>query len=93
VAQTPAPLKFRRQTIVKPEDKLCLNQKIILKCDNEGKLNNKELNNIISIAERDGVIDQNEIRVLQKIISKIKTDEIDDTSRRRLKLLAKKISV
>ena len=61
--------------------------------DNEGKLNNKELNNTISIAERDGVIDQNEIRVLQKIISKIKTDEIDDTSLRRLKLLAKKISV
>jgi len=65
-----------------------------IKCfDSEGKLDNKELNNIISIAERDGVIDQNEIRVLQKIISKIKTDEIDDTSRRRLKLLAKKISV
>ena len=65
-----------------------------IKCfDSEGKLDNKELNNIISIAERDGVIDQNEIRVLQKIISKIKTDEIDDTSRRRLKLLAKNISV
>ena len=64
-----------------------------IKCfDSEGKLDNKELNNIISIAERDGVIDQNEIRVLQKIISKIKTEEIDDTSRRRLKLLAKKIS-
>lgn len=64
-----------------------------IKCfDSEGRLDNKELNNIISIAERDGVIDQNEIRVLQKIISKIKTEEIDDTSRRRLKLLAKKIS-
>ena len=64
-----------------------------IKCfDSEGRLDNKELNNIISIAERDGVIDQNEIRVLQKIISKIKTEEIDDTSRRRLKLLAKNIS-
>jgi len=64
-----------------------------IKCfDSEARLDNKELNNIISIAERDGVIDQNEIRVLQKIISKIKTEEIDDTSRRRLKLLAKRIS-
>ena len=42
----------------------------------DGKLDAKELESIIKIAERDGVIDQSEIRVLQKIISKIKPEEV-----------------
>jgi len=57
-----------------------------------GKLNADELDNIIKIAERDGVIDQNEIRVLQKIISKIKPDEVDAKMRKKLAELANKIS-
>ena len=58
----------------------------------DDKLDAKELDSIIKIAERDGVIDQNEIRVLQKIIAKIKPDEVDSAMRRKLADLAKKIS-
>ena len=58
---------------------------------NGGKLDAKELDSIIKIAERDGVIDHNEIRVLQKIIAKIKPDEVDEAMRRKLAQLAKKI--
>jgi len=58
----------------------------------DGKLDAKELDSIIKIAERDGVIDQNEIRVLQKIISKIKPEEVDDAMRKKLVLLMKKIT-
>lgn len=61
--------------------------------DNDGKLDAKELDSIIKIAERDGVIDQNEIRVLQKIISKIKPDEVDDAMRKKLAELAKKVGI
>jgi len=57
----------------------------------DGKLDAKELDSIIKITERDGIIDQNEIRVLQKIIAKIKPDEVDDAMRRKLSQLAKKI--
>lgn len=35
----------------------------------DGKLDAEELGSIMSIAERDGVIDENEIRVLRNIIS------------------------
>ena len=58
----------------------------------DGKLNVKALDKVISIAERDGVIDQNEIRVLQKIISKIKPEEVDGAVRRKLTYLVKKIN-
>ena len=59
---------------------------------NDGKLNTKALDDVIRIAERDGVIDQNEIRVLQKIISKIKPEEVDSRVRQKLDHLAKKIN-
>jgi len=57
----------------------------------DGKLDAKELDSIIKIAERDGVIDRNEIRVLQRIIKKIKPDEVDAAMQRKLQQLAKKI--
>ncbi len=59
---------------------------------NDGKLNTKALDDVIRIAERDGVIDQNEIRVLQKNISKIKPEEVDSRVRQKLDHLAKKIN-
>ena len=59
---------------------------------NDGKLNTKALDDVIRIAERDGVIDQNEIRVLQKNISKIKHEEVDSRVRQKLDHLAKKIN-
>ena len=58
---------------------------------NDGKLDAKELGEILKIAERDGSIDNNEIRVLKNIISKIKPDEIDPQMTRMLKKVSDKI--
>ena len=55
---------------------------------NDGKLDAKELSEILEIAERDGNIDQNEVRVLRNIISRIEPHEIDD----ELKLMLEKVS-
>jgi len=45
---------------------------------NDGKLDADELGKIVAIAERDGDVDQNEIRVLRNIISQIKPDLASD---------------
>ena len=50
----------------------------------DGKLDAKELDSILTIAARDGVIDQNEIRVLRSIISRIKPEEVDEPLRVKL---------
>lgn len=42
------------------------------------------LQEIIDIARRDGVIDQNEIRVLKEIISRLKPEEINAEMRAKL---------
>ncbi len=57
----------------------------------DGKLDAKELEELVRIAERDGVIDANEIRVLRNIISRIKPEEIDDAMKRRLSELENKL--
>ncbi len=58
---------------------------------NDGKLDAQELGSILDIAERDGNIDANEIRVLKNIISKIKPEEIDEAMQKKLDEIAKKI--
>ena len=58
---------------------------------NDGKLDAQELGSILDIAERDGNIDANEIRVLKNIISKIKPEEIDEAMQRKLDEIAEKI--
>jgi len=60
---------------------------------NDGKLDSAELEKILKIAEKDGVIDQNEIRVLQNIISKIEPHEIDESMKIMLQEVADKINV
>ena len=57
----------------------------------DGRLDAKELGKILEIAERDGEIDQNEIRVLRNIISRIKPDEIDTAMKLKLSEISKKI--
>ena len=44
---------------------------------NDGKLDAQELGAIFDIAKRDGVVDQNEIRVLRNIIGMVKPEELD----------------
>jgi len=59
---------------------------------NGGQLDAKELEEIIQIAERDGVIDQDEIRVLRNIISRIDPSEVDDAMRTKLADILKKVN-
>jgi len=59
---------------------------------NDGQLDAKELEEIIQIAERDGVIDQDEIRVLRNIISRIDPSEVDDAMRTKLADILKKVN-
>ena len=58
---------------------------------NDGKLDAQELGSILEIAERDGVIDPNEIRVLKNIISKIRPHEVDEAMQAKLDEIAEKI--
>ena len=59
---------------------------------NDGRLDANELGKLIEIAERDGVIDQNEIRVLRNIVAKIKPHEVDAGMKQKLQELSDKIS-
>jgi len=59
---------------------------------NDGILDAKELGKILEIAENDGEIDQNEIRVLRNIISKIKPSEVDAAMKEKLEEISKKIN-
>ena len=45
----------------------------------------------MAIAERDGVFDQDEVRILSSIIKRIKPEEIDDAMRLRLDELSQKL--
>lgn len=56
-----------------------------------GRLDAAGLGQIIAIAERDGVIDQNEIRVLRNIIARIKPEEVDAAMRQKLAELGSRI--
>lgn len=58
---------------------------------NDGKLDAGELGKIMAIAEKDGVIDQNEIRVLRNIVARIKPYEVDELMREKLQELSLKI--
>ncbi|MCU7958995.1 MAG: hypothetical protein KZQ58_03155 [gamma proteobacterium symbiont of Bathyaustriella thionipta] len=57
----------------------------------DGKLQAHELGQILEIAERDGVIDNNEMRVLQNIIARIKPHEVDDAMKAKLDEISEKI--
>lgn len=43
----------------------------------DGKLDADELESLIQIAKRDGVVDDNEKRVLGNIVAKVREEEID----------------
>jgi hypothetical protein len=59
---------------------------------NDGTLDANELGKLIELAERDGVIDQNEIRVLRNIVAKIKPHEVDAAMKQKLQELSDKIN-
>jgi len=57
-----------------------------------GKLSAEKLAEIVDIAERDGVIDQDEIRVLRSIISRIDPGDVDDSMRAKLAEILEKVN-
>lgn len=59
---------------------------------NDGKLDAYELGKILAIAEKDGVIDQNEIRVLRNIIASVKPHEVDNAMRKKMLEISEKVS-
>ncbi|QEY18334.1 hypothetical protein D0C16_21490 [Cellvibrio sp. KY-GH-1] len=59
---------------------------------NDGRLDANELGKILAIAERDGVIDSNEMRVLKGIIDRVKPYEIDSAMRTKMQEISEKIS-
>jgi hypothetical protein len=59
---------------------------------NDGKLDAHELAKILEIAEKDGKIDNNEMRVLQNIIARIKPNEVDAAMKQKMMEISEKIS-
>ncbi|TBU94495.1 hypothetical protein [Phytopseudomonas dryadis] len=57
----------------------------------DGRLDVHELASLLELAERDGVIDDNEIRVLTRIIARIKPEELDPPMRDKLAEIGRKI--
>ncbi|MCO7223645.1 hypothetical protein [Pleionea sp. CnH1-48] len=75
-----------------PRDYLEMSFRSIECFTNDGKLCANELAEILAIAERDGEIDQNEIRVLRNIISRVKPEEVDDAMKKQLEIVFEKIN-
>ena len=77
--------------MLEPRDYLEMTFRSIQCFANDGRLDVHELGALLDIAERDGAIDDNEIRVPKKIIAQIKPEEIDQAMRDKLAEVAKKI--
>lgn len=77
--------------MLEPRDYLEMTFRSIQCFANDGRLDVHELGALLDIAERDGAIDDNEIRVLKKIIAQINPEEIDQAMRDKLAEVAKKI--
>jgi uncharacterized tellurite resistance protein B-like protein len=58
---------------------------------NDGRLDAQELKALLEIAERDGEIDDNEVRVLRKIIAQVRPEEIDAALREKIAIVEQKI--
>ncbi|MFU6377652.1 hypothetical protein ACM792_20925 [Metapseudomonas otitidis] len=58
---------------------------------NDGRLDVHELAALLAIAERDGVIDDNEKRVLKKILAHVRPEEVDPALREQMAEVARKI--
>ncbi|VXC16867.1 hypothetical protein [Pseudomonas sp. 8O] len=58
---------------------------------NDGRLDAQELQALLEIAERDDVIDDNEVRVLRKIIAQVRPEEIDVALRDKIAIVEQKI--
>jgi len=60
---------------------------------NDGRLDAAELGRILAIAQRDGVTDDNERRVLGNIIARIRPEEIDSAMKAQLDAIARQFGI
>ncbi len=74
-----------------PRDYLEMSFRSIQCFANDGRLDVQELASLLDIAERDGVIDDNEIRVLKNIVARIKPEEIDQPMQDKIAQVMQKI--
>ena len=74
-----------------PRDYLEMSFRSIQCFANDGRLDVHELGSLLGIAERDGVIDDNEIRVLKNIVARIKPEEIDQAMQDKIAQVMQKI--
>lgn len=59
----------------------------------DGKLDADELMKIFAIAKRDGVVDENERRVLRNIISRLTPEELTPEMKEALKTIQQEVAV
>jgi hypothetical protein len=59
----------------------------------DGKLDLGELDRIVAIAERDGVVDDNEKRILSGIVGRVREEEVNSTMAARLVELRGKLGL
>ena len=78
--------------MTEPKDHLKMALKSIEAFNNDGRLDTDELAEIMAIAEQDGCIDADEVRVLRNIISKLKPNEMDAAMKAQLDTIFKKIN-
>jgi hypothetical protein len=76
----------------KPKDYIEMSIRASEFFSNDGKFDAKEMGELIAIAERDGVIDQDEIRVLRNIISRINPNEVDNAMKAKLAEILEKVT-
>lgn len=60
---------------------------------NDGKLDERELDKLLGIAERDGVVNEDETRILSNIFSKLKTYEISTQMREKILAVERKYGI
>lgn len=58
----------------------------------DGRLDAAELGRLVAIADRDGRLDANEIRVLKNIIGKIRPEELDPSMQAALQALSARLT-
>lgn len=58
----------------------------------DGRLDKEELDKLVSVAERDGSIDPDEARVLNKIINKLVPEELDEPMLARVGALREQLA-
>lgn len=73
-----------------PRDYLEMTFRSIQCFSNDGRLDAQELKALLEIAERDGEIDDNEVRVLRKIIAQVRPEEIDAALREKIAIVEQK---